>query len=134
MSLDKAVSEAMSAVPDCIAGAYVDMATGLVLAARTVDPMPQQMVDLMAAATADMFQGRTVTEVEDGVHALRGTARENGHFFEEILVMSANLIHVFIRARQHPTHALAFVCRKHANVGMVLAKARMQVDRVAPFV
>ena len=133
MSLDKSVSEAMTAVPDCIAGACIDMATGLVLSARTLDPMPQQMVDLMAASATDMFQGRTVTEIEDGVHALRGTARGEGHFFEEILVTSANLIHVFIRARQHPSHALAFVCRRQANVGMVLARARMQVDRVATF-
>ncbi len=130
MSLDKALSDAMKTVPECVAAAYVDMSSGMLLAVKTLDSHPQEVLDMVAAATTDMFQGPTVLQVEESFKKSRGNEDSDHHYFQEFLVFSDNLIHCFMRTKTYPDHVLTFVTRKSANIGMVLAKSRMALDGV----
>jgi hypothetical protein len=123
--LDKALATAQAQVPECVAAGYVDMASGLLLAIKTVDSHPAEVIDLVAAATGDLFQGKNIVEIEQLFKKSRGLPEDpNSHYFNEIVVFSTNLIHVFLRSRRYPTHAAVFVARASANVGMVLVKTR----------
>lgn len=124
MALENALTKAQQAVPECVAAGYVDMSTGMLLAVRTVDSHPQEVLDLVAAATADLFQGQSVTSIEKLFRKSRGQVEDGHHYFKEMIVFSDNLIHVFMRAKKKPDQALVFVCRASANVGMVLSKSR----------
>lgn len=130
MSLDKALSDAMKTIPECVAAGYVDMSSGMLLGVKTLDSHPQEVLDLVAAATADMFQGPTVVQVEESFKKSRGNDDQDHHYFQEFLVFSDNLIHVFLRTKAYPDHVVTFITRKSANVGMVLAKSRMALDKV----
>jgi len=130
MSLDKALQTAMSGVPECLASGYVDMETGMVLGVHTVDSHPQEVLDTLAAATADLFQGSSVVGIENLFKKARGTEKDENHYFQEIFVFSDNLLHVFMRTKKFPGHVCCFVCRKSANPGMVLTKARMSMEAV----
>ncbi len=130
MSLDHALAKAQSSVPECVATGYVDMTTGMLLSIKTVDSHPQEVLDLLAAATADLFQGQSVTAIEKLFRRSRGQAEDGGHYFNEILVFSTNLLHVFLRCKKQPSQAVTFVCRASANVGMVLAKSRMSLAEI----
>lgn len=127
--LDSALAAAQQQLPECIASGYVDMSTGMLLGVRTLDSHPREVLDLVAAATADMFQGSNVSAIENLFKRARGT-KDSAHYFEEIIVTSHNLLHVFMRSRKYPDHALVFVCRKSANIGMALAKARIALPNV----
>ena len=127
MSLDQALNNAAQSVPECVAAGYVDMSTGMLLSDKTVDSHPSQVLDLVSAATADLFQGANVTAIEKLFKRSRGIAEDSHHYFQEIMVYSDNLIHVFLRGKKYTDHAAVFVCRKNANLGMVLTKARMQL-------
>lgn len=129
MSLDKAIQEAVNNIPECVAGGYVDMSTGMLLGVRTVDSHPQEVLDMVSAATADLFQGKNVTAIEDMFKKNRGVQYE-GHYFQEIVVFSENLLHVFQRGKVHRDHAIVWVCKKSANIGMVLTKARMSLGDI----
>jgi len=132
MSLDKLLTESMSAVPDCLAAAYIDIGSGMLLGVRTVDTHPQPVLDMVAATTADLFQGPNVALIESHFRAARGDDRDSSnHYFKEIFVFSDNLLHVFLRTKKNPDHVLCFVCRKAANIGMVLSKSRMVVETFA---
>ena len=124
MSLDKALSTAQSEIPECVAAGYVDMASGLLLDVKTVDSHPGEVLDLVAAATGDLFQGKNVTEIERLFDKSRGIQGRNHHYFNEIVVFSTNLIHVFVRSKKNPEHVSVFVTRISANVGMVLVRSR----------
>ncbi len=130
MSLDDTLKDSMKTVPECVAGAYIDMTTGMLLSVKTLDSHPQEVLDMVAAATADMFQGTTVTQIEDSFKKSRGNSAADAHYFQEFLVFSANLLHVFLRTKKYPDHVISYVCRKNANVGMVLAKSRLTVERL----
>lgn len=124
MSLDASLSKAQQEVPECVAVGYVDMMTGMLLAVRTVDSHPQEVLDLVAAATADLFQGKSVTAIEKLFRKSRGQAEDGRHYFHEIVVFSENLLHVFQRSKKNSNHAAVFVTRANANIGMVLSKSR----------
>ena len=124
MSLDASLSKAQQEVPECVAVGFVDMMTGMLLAVRTVDSHPQEVLDLVAAATADLFQGKSVTAIEKLFRRSRGQAEDGRHYFNEIIVISDNLLHVFQRSKRTPSHAAVFVTRSNANIGMVLSKSR----------
>lgn len=123
MSLDSELQNAISTIPECVASGYVDMTTGMLLGVKTVDSHPQEVLEIIAAATADMFQGSNVTLIEKLFKKSRGVDNDH-HYFQEMLVLSDNLIHVFSRTKSNEDHVCVFVCRKSANMGMVLAKAR----------
>ena len=130
MSLDAALNTATQNIPECVAAGYVDMSTGMLLAVKTVDSHPSQVLDLVSAATADLFQGSNVVAIEQLFKKSRGVALDNHHYFQEILVYSDNLIHVFLRGKTYTEHAAVFVCRKSANLGMVLTKSRMEMPKL----
>ncbi|MDR2857781.1 MAG: hypothetical protein LBV50_08025 [Novosphingobium sp.] len=130
MSLDKAIADAINTIPECVAGGYVDMSMGMLLGYKTLDSHPQEVLDLVAAATRDLFEGSIVKEIEQSFARSRGLQGTDFHYFQEMLIFSENLLHVFIRTKREPMHAACFVCRKSANVGMVLARSRMAIDKL----
>jgi len=125
MLLDESLRKAQNEVPQCLAIGYVDMNTGMLLGVQSVEPHPQEVMDLVAAATADLFQGPNVTSIEKLFRKSRGVADDGSHYFREIVVLSQNLIHVFIRSKKQSDQAAVFVTRGTANVGMVISKSRM---------
>lgn len=130
MALDTTLAKAQQAVPECVAAGYVDMSTGMLLGVKTVDSHPQEVLDLVAAATADLFQGQSVTSIEKLFRKSRGQPENGGHYFREIIVFSENLLHVFLRSKKKSDQALVFVCRVTANIGMVLTKSRQSLAEV----
>ncbi|HEC19372.1 MAG TPA: hypothetical protein ENI97_08510 [Gammaproteobacteria bacterium] len=124
MSLDKAIQESIAAIPECVAGGYVDLSTGMLLSVKTVDSHPAEVLEVVAAATADLFQGSNVSLIESMFKKARGVDNDGHHYFQEIIINSDNLIHVFMRSKANEEHVVCYVCRKSANLGMVLTKAR----------
>jgi hypothetical protein len=119
-----AVKQYRSQVPECVAAGLVDMSTGMLLAVDTLDDHPSDVLDLLAAATFDLFQGRNVVMIEDIFKARRGV-QDDRHYFQEIVVNSDNLVHVFLRGANHQDIVSVVVCRKTANLGMLLSQARV---------
>lgn len=123
MSLVKALR---ADAPECVAAGVVDLATGMLLSYETVDNHPPEVLDLLAGATLDLFQGRTVVMIEDVFKERRGTQSDQ-HFFQEILVNSENLTHLFVRLNEQQDVVAVVVCRKAVNVGMLFAQVRRVV-------
>lgn len=112
--------------PDCVASGAVDMSTGMLLSYETVDNHPPEVLDLLAGATLDLFQGRTVQMIEDVFKERRGVESDQ-HYFQEILVNSENLTHLFVRMNDEQDVVAVVVCRKAVNVGMLFAQVRRVV-------
>jgi hypothetical protein len=118
------LTKTQQSVPECVAAGYVDMSTGMLLGVKTVDSHPQAVLDLVAAATADLFQGQNVTGIEKLFRKARGHSEDGSHYFREIIVFSENLIHVFLRSKKKSDQAAVIVTRGSANIGMVITKSR----------
>lgn len=128
--LENTLSKAVRDLPECVAAGYVDMTTGMLLAVKTVDSHPSEVLDLVAAATADLFQGSNVTAIERMFKKVRGLKDDGRHYFQEMIIFSDNLLHVFLRGKKHTDHIVVFVARKSANIGMMLAKGRLALTQL----
>jgi len=129
-NLDDVLQQAIATIPECVAGGYVDLSSGMLLGIKTVDSHPQEVLELLAAATADLFQGPNVVTIENMFKKSRGLPLDDYHYFQEMIVNSDNLIHIFMRGKTNQDHVATFVCRKSANLGMVLTKARTIMPQV----
>ena len=131
MGLKEAINDVIKSVPDCLAAGFIDMQTGMLLGYKTVDSHPQEVIELLAAATGDLFQGSNVQTIEKMFKKIRGIPdTDNEHYINEMIVISKNLIHVFLRSKKYPQQVLVTVARGGANLGMVLSKSRMAVGPV----
>ena len=124
MSLDNALQAAVSKIPECVAAGYVDLTTGMLLGIRTLDSHPAEVIDLVSVATADIFQGSNVTSIETLFKKARGLKDDDHHYFQEAIFISDNLFHIFMRSHTNEEQVLGIVCRKTANLGLVLTKTR----------
>ncbi len=127
--LEVALQTATAFIPECLAAGYIDLASGMLLGIKSVDSQPTEVVELLAAATADLFQGPNVKMIENIFKKSRGLSEDGHHYFQEIIINSDNLIHIFIRGKNEEQVA-CFVCRKSANLGMVLTKSRSNMPLV----
>ncbi|MCU7823581.1 hypothetical protein [Kitasatospora sp. DSM 101779] len=110
-------------VPECLASGIIDMSTGMLLSVETVDSHPPEVLDMLAAATLDLFQGRNVVMIEGIFKERRGVVSDR-HYFQEILVNSDNLAHLFLRVDSADDIVAVVVCRNTVNVGMLFAQSR----------
>ncbi len=122
-NLSSVLQTAISSIPECLAAGYIDLNSGMLLGIKSVDSQPTEVVELLAAATADLYQGTNVKMIESIFKKARGLKEDGHHYFQEIIINSDNLIHVFLRGKNEEQVA-CFVCRKSANLGMALTKAR----------
>ena len=130
-NLDQTIAAACSTIPECLAGGYIDISSGMLLSVKTVDSHPSEVIDMLAAATGDLFAGPNVVAIENLFKKARGLASaETPRYFQEIIVNSENLIHVFLRGKRYPDYVACFVCRKTANLGMALTKARAAMPAI----
>ncbi len=123
MSVDTIVSSTLSEVPKAVAAGVVDMETGMLLGTKTTDSHPQAVLDMLAAATKELFEGDMIMNIEDTFKKARGDTSSE-HYFQEVIVNSKNLIHVFSRLASAPHIVVTVVCRINANLGLVVTKFR----------
>ncbi len=121
--LNNALQSAIASIPEGLAAGYIDLSSGMLLGIKSVDSQPAEVVELLAAATADLYQGPNVRLIETIFKKARGLKDDGHHYFQEFVVNSDNLIHIFLRGKNQEQVA-CFVCRKSANLGMALTKSR----------
>ncbi len=129
-NLTSALQTSVTSIPECLAAGYIDLSSGMLLGIKSVDSQPTEVVELLAAATADLYQGSNVRLIETIFKKARGLKDDGHHYFQEFIVNSDNLIHLFIRGKNQD-HVACFVCRKSANLGMALTKSRNAMPALA---
>lgn len=123
MSVDTIVNSVISNVPKAVAAGVVDMGTGMLLAVKTTDSHPQEVLEMLAAATKDLFEGDSVMEIEETFKKIRGDSNTE-HYFKEIIINSENLLHIFTRLKSNSAIVVTAVCRIDANLGLAVVKMR----------
>lgn len=123
MSADSIVQSCIKNVPKAVAAGVIDMASGMLLAVKTIDSHPQEVLDIVAAGTKDLYEGDNSLQIEQMFKRVRGVTTEE-HYFREMIITSTNLIHFFSRLKTRQSIVVTVVCRADANLGLVLTKGR----------
>lgn len=127
MSAESIVKQCLEDVPKSVAAGVVDMASGMMLAMKTVESHPQAVIDVLAPATKELFEGDMVLHIEKLFKQARGVESDE-RYFQEILISSEHLWHYFGRLKSDPQIVLTVVSRGDVNMGLFLVKARQVRD------
>lgn len=90
MSAETIVSNAMKGVTGAVAAGVVDMGSGMLLSVKTAESHPQEVLDILAPAAKELFEGDMVTSIENLFKKARGVDNAD-HYFREMLISSTNL-------------------------------------------
>ena len=111
-----------------LASAVVDVHTGMLLGVYHLVPhFTPEYLEAVAAASVEMFRGRTVKRVEELLGRQRGAPLQES--FEEIFIASVVVFHFMKLIREKQVLAV-LVTRKDANQGMGFAMLRNQVPDI----
>ncbi|MEM1004749.1 MAG: hypothetical protein AAGK26_05170 [Pseudomonadota bacterium] len=130
MSIETALTTALETIPDCVAAGYVDMETGMLLGTTATDAENAELLDILALAVANLFQGRGVRAFESLLKEA-GTEEPEIPGFGEIAVFSKDRLTIFLRTREYPDHVVCYICNNSANVGLALTKSHLSLGAVA---
>ncbi|KIC45742.1 MAG: hypothetical protein AB3N07_03960 [Ruegeria sp.] len=130
MSIESALISAIETIPDCLAAGYVDMETGMLLGVHSDDPEDTEVLENLAIAVANLFQGRGVKAFEELLRS-SGVEETDHPGFGEIAVFSGDRLHIFLRTQEYPDHVVCYICRNSANVGLALTKSHLSLGAVA---
>lgn len=123
--LDQQLNTAVTSIPECLAAGCMDIGSGMPAVGQDRGFPSLEVLDLVAAATADMFAKPQCVHDRKNVQKVARYGRRQPPYFQRIIVNSDNLLHVFMRGKRYPDYVAVFVCRKSANLGMALTKARI---------
>lgn len=123
MSVDTICKSMLDSVPKALAAGVVDMETGMLLGVKTTDSHPQSVMDMLAAGTKELFEGEMSMMIDKTFKKSRSDKAKEP-YFQEIIVNSKNLIHLFMRMPATPNIVVTVVCRMDANLGLVVTKGR----------
>ncbi len=111
-----------------LASAVVDVHTGMLLGVYHLVPhFTPEYLEAVAAASVEMFRGRTVKRVEELLGRQRGAPLQES--FEEIFISSVVVFHFMKLIRDKQVLAV-LVTQKDANQGLGFAMLRNQVPDI----
>jgi predicted regulator of Ras-like GTPase activity (Roadblock/LC7/MglB family) len=128
--LDEICDGILSSVEGALGVAVVDMDSGLLLAvAQNAPYFTQTFLDVVAAGAAEMFRGRTVTNIEEMIATLRGVPVKR--FVTEIQ-MTTDETHHFMSVVPGKNVVVVLITSKAVNLGMGWMAVRNAVAEVEP--
>jgi len=130
MNSDDTLARLHEKVPHCLAVGLVHMTTGMLLGVKSADSQSNPILDLVAAATGELYRGSQVSAIESLFKTVRGAETgKNGHF-QEIVILSKDLVHVLQRCKKSEHLVLVVVCRRSGSLGNLLSRARSELEAV----
>ena len=111
--------------PDCLAVAYADISSGIVLCVSAREKHPQEHLDSLCTTAADLFNGATA-----GTFSTALTSDADA-LFEEGLVLTQSETCLFLRSPQDPKEAMFCVCSARIDLDAFKARAKQQLNAIA---
>lgn len=130
MTLHNTLQESLESVPDGVAVGYVDLATGSLLSIAARQERPQEFLNVIAAAVAELLEA-PLFKALDKVWAAdfnEKSLEEQG--FKEILLLGNEYTTVLKRCDNNPNHAVIYVTDKKAPPGILLMQVRSNLPVV----
>ena len=128
--LDQICENVVVEIDDAVAFGVVDLQSGMLLGAHhTISYFTQDYLQAVAAASVDMFRGKTVTRVEQLLNKVRGDSKGT-RYFEEVFASTKGTFH-FMKVLQGNDAVAVLVTKKSANQGMGWAAMRRACNDLA---
>lgn len=127
--LSRTLHDIIQQVPGCEALAYVNIQQGELIGIETKEIIPENVCQLVASATMELFTAPNVVQISEIFKAKKGIPESQSNF-NEIIVHGDGNIYVFIRAQSRNDRVGVFSCDDSVSSGMVLHHARQLMPQI----
>lgn len=132
-TLSHVLKDVLSQLTRCKAIAYVDITNLTLMGVESAEPLPDSVIKLVAAATADLFTAPNVIQVSNLYKLKKGRGLEHSNF-HQMVVYGDDATYIFLRAQSDVNHICVFACTNDENVsnnlGILLHQARVFMPRI----
>lgn len=132
-ALSGALKSALTEMKDCQAIAYVDTRALRLVGMETITHLPQAVIELIAAATSDLFTAPNLVKVSNIFKEYKGKPLESSNF-NEMIVRGEGTVYIFLRAHSDVHHVCVFSCTDDdaqlSSFGLLLHQARLQMQKI----
>lgn len=122
-AIEQLLEAAMQAIPKVVAVAAVDIERGRLVATRFETPLAPEVRERLAGATSELLGAPYFAAVECSLGGAELDESADSPT-RQVIVLSTNLVHLFVRLERYPSLVLAVVCRANTNLGLTLARLR----------
>lgn len=130
-ALDSVMESVIDEVDGAVGCAVADLRSGALLGvAHRVSYFTQEYLEAVAAASVEMFRGRTVRHVEDLISAKRG--RPSERLVEEMQMTTRHTIHFMMVLPNHPEAVVVLITNRETALGMGWSATRRSVLQIEP--
>lgn len=130
-TLATVLNQVLYDLEDCYAVAYVDTAERVLLGIETRKSLPREVVELIAAATADMYNAPNMVKVADIFKSRKGheSSRSN---VNEIIVRGDGTVYILLRALSNCDRICVFACSEtnQHSFGLIWHRARQLMPQI----
>lgn len=132
MSLAAALDSAMAQVPGCVFAGFVELESGLMLAARPAGALTELEADNLAALAVVLYKAEPMRRLGDAIAGKAGGAASSGESrFGEALAISGARLHLFLRLPGQAGQVACFVSDHREDPAKVLDAARAGLATLA---
>lgn len=124
--LSQQLKEALRSIPQCIGVGYVDIDANRIVERAFAADCPDSAWTLLSN-TKTIIEPQDVVDMEQWLGQSNEQA-QNEQQFKEILIYGDDILLLFLRSTKG--HALVFICKQNANLGMVYATARAAASTI----
>ena len=113
----------MSDIPNCIAVGAVDLTSGTLLALQAQEERPQEMINVMTATIAELFEAPLLQAFSEIYAASPDESPSRGTQFSEILLLNSHHSYLLLRGRKRQEFAVVVITKKDTPAGLLMMKA-----------
>jgi hypothetical protein len=123
MTITDELDAVRAAVPGCVAVAYADLSSGLVLCVSSARRQNREALDALCATASDLLDGAASG-------AAAGAVGEAGEAIDEAVSLSPGATFAFLRSSLDPVEALCCIGTPDVDIEALLAEARGALGRI----
>lgn len=130
-TLATVLQQTMLDLENCYAVAYVDISKRILLGMEARKTLPEDVITLIAAATADMYNAPNMIEVANIFKARKGYDASYNNV-NEIIVRGDGSVHILMRALSNTDRVCVFACVEtdSNNFGLIWHRARQLMPQI----
>ena len=120
--LDELIQNVMAEIPHCVALGVVDLSSGTLLALQASQDKSQEMLNLVTAAIAELFEAPLMKAFAEIYAADDSGAPPADAQFTELLLLNNYHHYLLLRGRKRPQVAVIIIADKATPSGLLMMK------------
>jgi hypothetical protein len=120
--LDELIQSVMAEIPNCVAFGIVDLSSGTLLAIQAAQDKPQEMLNLVTAAIAELFDAPLMQAFAQIYAGDDRQAASSDAQFTELLLLNNHHNYLLLRGRQRPNIAVIVITDKATPSGLLMMR------------